>query len=341
MAPTGQAAAFADPGLSGLILTSPETGWLEAPASSLQAIVARLQKIDTNAAQGQSVEVAAKLWRSPDDKQLLGITLSKWPSDIGNLDQAAKAGLNDECVSVTGNDPGSVEEAPGIAGSYAGVCPASSPTGNSLAVVVVRKGDYVALVEDIGVGTSPLGLSEIESVASRQNALLPAPAASAAPAIAGVLGLLVVFGLIALFVTRSRRSHKGRHTASRQAPLSPTPYWQTPPPPPPGSGQGLPPPWPAPAAVPGDEGAFSSSGPRAPTTLEGVAYSPVPSVAPSPERPSEAVTGKFVGWHGEKGDQSVLRYWDGSSWSARKQWDGTAWVPVAASAEPDKENRPS
>jgi hypothetical protein len=62
---------------------------------------------------------AAGLWRSADSKQVLGITPSKWPTDIANLAQAARTGPDEECVSLRGNDLAPASPAPTITGTLA------------------------------------------------------------------------------------------------------------------------------------------------------------------------------------------------------------------------------
>ena len=201
------AGAAGNTGLASLILPNPEPGWVRAPKSSVQGIVARLEKTDTKAAEGHAVTAAAELWRSVDSKQVLGITLSRsrWPTDVANLDQAARTGLDDECISVSGIDPTSVSPAPTIAGSLAATC-SSARARDTLAAVVARKGDYLEMVEDIGIDAKPLPLATVEALAARQYALLPTPTSSSAPAIGGGLGLVIVAALVAFFASRSRRS---------------------------------------------------------------------------------------------------------------------------------------
>ena len=40
----------------------------------------------------------------------------------------------------------------------------------------------------------------------------------------------------------------------------------------------------------------------------------------------DAAQGSAPGWYPEGGDNSLMRYWDGSKFTGRRRWDGSAWV---------------
>jgi len=197
------AGAAGAPDRDSLILVNPEPGWTEMPAAAVLPFVSGLERADTNALQGESVEIAAEVWRSPNGGQVLAIMISRWPSDIDGLEEAAHTIVNEECESSTGNYPGSLAALAGIAGSMAGTC-SPSGTGNSLAVAAATSGTDIELIEDIGIGTQPIALGEVEALASRQYRLLPTPPWSPGPAIGGAFGLMVVLSLLIFLVARRR-----------------------------------------------------------------------------------------------------------------------------------------
>jgi hypothetical protein len=40
----------------------------------------------------------------------------------------------------------------------------------------------------------------------------------------------------------------------------------------------------------------------------------------------DATSGSVPGWYPEGGNTSVMRYWDGTTFVARRHWNGTAWI---------------
>jgi hypothetical protein len=304
------ASAAGTPNLARLIIANPEPGWPQDSSTTVQPIVARLEKVDSNAVNGEAVPVAAKVWHSPGHDQLLAITLIQWPSNLGNLTNLAHTALSDECVAVSGNDPGSIESVPNLSGSLASVC-SSSQTGSQLAVADDIKGNDMEMVESIGVKGAPtLGLATVGTIASTQFAALPAPPTQTSGVIAGTVGALLTIGvavLIVVLVGRMVRRRRAAPNATPQALSNPALALIT----------GTPP-----DGMPGWN-VTSGDGPRPPQLppLDAVLAPTLPRTGTS-----------FVGWHPDDHDPSVQRYWDGYGWSVRVHWNGSAWIDESLSS---------
>ena len=54
--------------------------------------------------------------------------------------------------------------------------------------------------------------------------------------------------------------------------------------------------------------------------VRGPTYSAVPAGLRESPRPRD------VGWHFDPDDMSVQLFWDGKSWTARRQWNGQSWI---------------
>lgn len=297
------------PPLNVLIVNNPEPGWQSAPAPVLAAIVQQLQKVDANAASGQPVQVAARVWASPEGNQLVAVTLSLWPGSV-DLDQLARAGLGDECLSVTGNNPAAVGSDPAIPGSLQAACGAPGAM-NRVAVVVAHQGPYMELVESIATGgATPASLSALDLVAAQQAAQLPAVASVSLPLVVGLaLGGAGALALALFAVVRWRRRRAALDvsawpmTFAAPAPLA---TWT--------------PPRPRPAY------SLSRMGPvtTLPSFWQFLEGGPG-SAGSSPTGRQTPAGGGTVGWQ-QFGDPRRLRYWDGRTWTAEVVWNGSAWV---------------
>jgi hypothetical protein len=213
--PEGAFASASRPDLGSLILANPEPGWQRAPQSEVQAITDRLETVDSNAVSGERVLVAARIWQSPTHLQLLTITLSRWPSNVGNLDQVLRTGLNDECVAFSGSNPRSIGSAPEIAGSLEATCPAST-AGARLSLVAARRGDLMEFIESISErGAAALEIKSVSRIARNQLAVLPAPPVDRTPIAIGVVALVLLTVIAALVVRSARRSSRPQPTAAR------------------------------------------------------------------------------------------------------------------------------
>ncbi|MHB1718880.1 MAG: hypothetical protein ACYCV1_01910 [Acidimicrobiales bacterium] len=290
------AAVSATP-LTQFLTANPEPGWQQAPATSVQPIVSRLEKVDTNAAQGQPVDVAAGLWISPSGSSMLGITLVRWPPNIGDLVQTLRAATANECVAVTGNDPGLMSSEPGIPGSLVAGCSGSGPGGQTIQenIVAALRGDVSMLVESFG--TSPLRVAQLYALAANQYAALPAKPNDSVPAVtAGVLAVAITLALVVLVAYR-------RRTRLRRPPVTVSTSWyQTS--------------HPIETARPTE----ASQTIRAPETAAPATYDPVTS-APA-------------GWYPDPVYPMVQHYWDGARYIARARFDGTTWVTAPGADEP-------
>ncbi|HLG66428.1 MAG TPA: hypothetical protein VKV36_00985 [Acidimicrobiales bacterium] len=295
-----------------MILHDPEPGWTQATDSaSVQQIVDRLEKLDSNAVQGEQVRVAAELWRSPGATDILAITVIMWPSNV-DVDQVMRTGLDDECVTTTGQNPPSVSPVAALGGSLGTRCAAQQGAAVQLAVVTAHRGPDVEMVESIGLGgTAPLSLRTLGDVAARQYQALPAPPASTGPIVGGVIIAAVAAGLLAIALRARAARRRSRMAVA-------------------GLGNWAPP-------LPGQATA-AGSGPGAPVgpALLSAAGAPPgragPHVPHSPDTPPPSGTGAAaraalaIGWHQEGEDPYHQRYWDGSAWTARIHWDGSSWV---------------
>ncbi len=304
------ASAAGAPDLGGLILANPEPGWPQDSSASVQPIVSRLEKVDSNAVNGEAVPVAAKVWHSPNHDQLLAITLIQWPANLGDLSNLARTGLSDECVAVSGNDPGSIESVPNLIGSFAAIC-SSSQSGSQLAVADDIKGNDMEMVESIGIKGAPtLGLATVGTIASTQFDALPAPPTQASGVIAGTVGALLTIGVAVLIVVLVSRKVRKRRTAPPAGPQA----------------------WPIPAFAP-ITGTHPDEMPGWDVTSGGAPPPPqLPPLHAVLAPMSSPGTGNVVGWHADENDPSVQRYWDGYGWSVRVHWDGSAWVKESLSA---------
>lgn len=332
--------------LSSYILQDPVLGWTPEPASAVSQITNRLEKLDSNAVGSGRVIAAGSIWRDHQSADLLAITLTKWPSNLGSWNRTMTVALDDECVAVTGNDPTSVTPATGLPGSKSTLC--SSANGRSqLAVTVARKGDVVEMVEAVGIDGLPMGLVAVDGIASREYALLPAaPAASPLPA-AGGAALVVGVAALALLLVRRRRKAKAAVAALATSGFAHVPA---------GSYGLSVPPWQG-QAIGQPNGASEPHGSareqQHPATHLRSSRSPVAddeffaggrrrqvdsgtgsrAVAGSLDPPAAAVPLE-VGWHPAEDDPYILRYWNGTSWTDRVRWDGTEWKRIEDDALP-------
>jgi|GEM_PF-2659571 len=332
------AAAAGDPAVDQYILNNPEPGLQAAPAPALAQVIDRIQKLDTNAAGGQPVHVAAQLWEAPDQVSFLAITVIRWPANV-DLGQVLHTAVDDECVSLTGNNPPSLGPAPGVSGSLLGTC-TSSPSGLATPTVTATlaatsKGPYSALVESIGIGTSPLDATTVTDILSRQDSALPAlPFNAGAAAGIGLAVAAVLGGAVGLAVGLARRSQRRRRPAALGGTPGPWPVAGVPVGPPAGAG-----PW----AMPASAGTGPAAAPGQPGAQ--LARSDWPSSYQSPPSPgwqalseriaagqataaSPASAPTAPGWYRDPNDPNVRRYWDGTRWRARSRWDGTNWVSL-------------
>ena len=311
------------PTLSSYIVSDPEPGWTEAPASDTESVVSQLQEIDSNAVNGESVPVAVDVWQSPDGNQLLAITLSQWPSNVNDLSQVPRTGLGDECVAVTGNNPTSIGSVPNISGSFDTVCN-STESGAQLAVTDALKGNDLEMVESIGIRGSPaLSLTVLGNIAFAQYAALPSPAPSSPSFVPGTIGFALIIGVgvvVILFARRTRKPKRDMSWALANSGVSPLLTG------PPLSGGGVQ--YSAYGGNPIQPGVTTSHvapfvvAPAPFVTSRSPAFDTTVPRAVDPV-PAPALS---VGWHAETGNTMLQQYWDGNAWTARVQWNGSAWV---------------
>jgi hypothetical protein len=47
---------------------------------------------------------------------------------------------------------------------------------------------------------------------------------------------------------------------------------------------------------------------------------------PTTSHHPDASPGSAPGWYQEGGDTETMRYWDGTTFTARRRWNGSLWV---------------
>lgn len=347
---TSSAGAAGNPVVARYIVPRPVPGWSHWPKLS-NGVVAALEK--GIGASDPGVLVAADGWVSTSGELAVALVVPshRFPYVISN-------GVEQGCEGVVHSKASSVNRIPGVAKSGEGMC---ARKDDKLTVVEAGwiRGGTIAVVEGIG-----LSEAAVNKICRQQDALLPStgihvqsapattvpastipaattpagtagsPASSGLPSWAllgaGVLIVALAVGLV-LFV-RSRRSKpsivtpawtRGSATAAGNGgawddvgagarPDGPSPTVQQS-----GFPEARPVAWqPGPvrdagAAARGSYGDPSAIG----TTPVAVAVLPEPSPAP--------------GWHPVGGDPHLLRYWDGSAWTALNRWDGQSWIDQA------------
>lgn len=298
------AAAAGDPGLDARIVVPASAGWRTAPASEVAAIVSRITKLDDDGLSqpGTHVQVAAELWTSPASDALVGVTLVQWPSAVDNLDQTVAAGVRQECVATTGNNPDATGSLPTVLGSVTASCTGNGVSGT---IVAAHRGSVSELVETYSLGPTgtPMPATQLDAMATTQFQRLPAVPSSVAPVVGTVVAVAAAISLLAVVVRRSRRS-------GRAVPATPAGFE-------PGSGPGA---------------AASYGMPPVTAAYPGPAAPPVSQVPVQPMARPGPATGEALaplggapGWHPVEGDPLQLRFWDGTRWASSVRWDGTEW----------------
>jgi hypothetical protein len=290
-----------DPTLDNLIV-QPGISWQSMPDSIVLPIVHRIDKFDSNAVNGEQVEVAARLWKSSDPTVgIAGVTLVRWPSNIRNLNQMQTSGTNNECVDATGNNPLSTSKLPNIPNSMVVTCAGTVPTtGNTIkgTVISILKGDIMAVVESFGI--QPLTANRLTPIATAQYYALPAAGSSVTVGdniIFALVGFTLLFVVVAIpvglifFLVRRKRK--------KVQPVMSYPL----------GGYGYQPGGYGPAAYEAYAANLSAS------------RATVPTVATPDE-----TTVKKPGWYSKGSDSWTQFYWDGTRWTGHVvHWNGTAW----------------
>ncbi len=325
--------AVADPVLNGMIMANPVPGWRRASPQAVQALSARLRAELSNDTRGQTVDVAAQVWEPPTGaSQLLDITLEQWPSDRSNLDQIMSTTLDNECLTVTGDDPSSIGSAANLGGALSSLCK-SAVTNSQLAIVIARKGDYMEVVESIGINGDPaLSPASVDQIASSQYVTLPGVPSDVGEIVIGVLSFLGVAGAAIAVVEARKRRSTGWHAGlpvQRQDP------------------------W-AGAGMHAGAGGTVMAGGMPLASSSATATAPDFYIAggvldrgdshgdsSSPSAPGDAASApdfyiaggvrhdsQPAGWYPENGNPRAQRYWDGRAWTQRAEWNGVEWAPA-------------
>jgi len=301
-------------------------GWhLVTNNVALNQISQAIQKADNNDLSGGSAHLAIRWWTSgsfsptSSTGQVIAITVTDWPSNIGNLSQALLAGLKNDCLAISGQDPTGITPVANVPNGHIESC---SGGGTQLVAASAPRGHYSAMVESIGINSPPLGSPYVRTILTAQYKKLPNHT-SVVDAIIGILIILfilavVIFLIIKLVSRFRRRGQTPPYTDSG----SPDGYgfpvsngWEQP------AGYGLPL---SPSMQPTPHMYAQPQGGdpmwQIPSTAGEIHQNNLMTDTVAMVEPQEA------GWYDVDGDQYHRCYWDGTGWTSEIRWNGSDWV---------------
>jgi hypothetical protein len=216
------ASAAGDATLDRLIVNDANPGWEPLP-SNFSEELASLEQRSVSSVSGESVSVAAQGWH--DGAARLVVILVRFSDDVPVADRNARAAVISLCASATGNSPTAVEPFAGIEHSAEGNCTGKTASGDALSAFSISWAKRNVFVIVSGSGLSQ---SEVEAVATGQDAALPAGgvmqdshSSNAALGFAVIGGVVVAAAVgIGLFISRSRK--RKRESATDGALAYPT-----------------------------------------------------------------------------------------------------------------------
>lgn len=323
-------AGAAQPVSSLIVSPTLPSGWhLVTNNVALNQISQAIQKADNNDLSGGSAHLAIRWWASgsfsptSSTGQVIAITVTDWPSGVGNLSQALLAGLKNDCLAISGQDPTGITPVANVPNSHIESCGGG---GTQLVAASAPRGHYSAMVESIGINSPPLGSPYVQTILTAQYKKLPNHV-SVAYAIIGIVIILlilaaIIFGLIKLVSRLRRRGQTPPHVDFGSfdgygSPVSHNGFGQE-------TGYGLPlspsmQPTPHMYAQPqGGELVWQT-----PTAAGEVYQNNLMAGTEAMMQPPE------VGWHDVDGDQYHRRYWDGTGWTSEIRWNGSDWVSAS------------
>ena len=336
--------AAGDPTLNSLIIADPEPGWTNLSTTEtnsmqnqIQTEFQRLQTAD------ETFSTAVDGWQSPQgasSDSLVVFLVESVGASTSNMSPGSL--VSGFCSGATNVNNVPTSPIPNVPSSAIATC---SDTTESVTVGGATKGNLIELISSFG--TSPLGESAVEQVVGDQLDALPASTSSGtkpsgattsgsgggsntAIIIGGAGGGVVVVlgGVLAFVLLRKRRSQAspggGLH-AGPGASVDPVsamgfgPPGVHPSPP-----VGVPPVGVQPVGTPLPQAEATPShdpwGGSDPGWVSSLDAPPVTGHHPDAS-PSSA-----PGWYPEGGDSETMRYWDGTTFTARRRWNGSLWV---------------
>jgi hypothetical protein len=337
------ASAAGNPTLDKLIISDPESGWSDLSSTETSSLDNSIQtELQAKAASGQTFSTAVEGWQSPDGASTALLVIFLVQATSGSLDTNATSIASNFCSGATDTTPASTPQIPNISSSAIATCAGG---GVNATIGTAIKGSTLTMVAS--TGSQVLGVSDIEPVVESQLNALPGSggsggsgsstsgsSSSTGAIVGGIVGVVVVAGIVIAIVMIMRRRQSGVAVAGAGAP-SPPGFGG----PPPMGGSGFYPPNQGVAAPPAapTQPAPTQSAPSyvAPASSSGDDpwgggadpgwVSPLDSPPVSTPH-QDAAQGSAPGWYPEGGDNSLMRYWDGSKFTGRRRWDGSAWV---------------
>ncbi len=350
--------ATGDPTLSALIISDPEAGWSNlssAETGDFQTqIETEFQRLETA---NQTFSSAVGGWQSPQGASadsLVVFLVESIGSETQDITAASLA--SGFCSGATNANSVPTSPIPNVPDSAIATC---SDTTQSVTVGTATKGNLLELIASFG--TSPLANSAVEQVVGDQLDALPrsAPAGSSSSSGGGtdtaviigdvVGGVVIVAGAVIAFVMVRRRRAQPVVAAAGLPGAMPTPTPTATPAPfaapapvaapaprgrglrttrrhadshvgmSPGDPPGPPPVLPGRPDLPGhpEHDPFAAADPGWVSSLDAPAAT---------DHHADASVGSAPGWYPEGEDAETLRYWDGTTFTARRRWNGSDWV---------------
>jgi Protein of unknown function (DUF2510) len=322
------AMAAGNPTLDKLIISDPEAGWSDLSPTETSGLATSIEtELESKAIAGQTFSTAVEGWQSPEGASTSILVIFLVQATTGNLDSTATSVASNFCSGATETTPASTPAIPNISSSAVATC-----SGNSVnaSIAVAIKGSILTMVAS--TGSQVLGVSSLEPVVASQLNALPGSStstgstsgSSSSSAIVGGIVLVVLVALIVIATVLLMRRRQSRLAAAGTAggvqPMGGPGFYppEQPGAPPAGvQAQQAPSPYVVPGAATSDDPWSGGGDPGWVSPL---------GAPPPPAAPSDAGAVSAPGWYPEGGDNSVMRYWDGTKFTGRRRWDGTAWV---------------
>jgi hypothetical protein len=327
---TATAMAAGNATLDKMIIADPESGWTSLSSTETSSLASSIEtELQSKASSGESFSTAVEGWQSPSGAGVGLLVIFLVQANNGSINGSAGSIASNFCNGATNTTPASTPQIPNIDSSAIATCTGG---GTNATIGTAIKGSILTMVAS--TGTQVLGVSDVEPVVSSQLNALPggstgsasSSSSSTATIIGGVVIVVVVAGII-VGVILMRRRQSGVAVAGTGGPA---PGFGGPPPAGgggfyPQQGATAPPVAPAqptqsyapPAPAAADDPWGGGADPGWASSLD----APPPTTAHA-----DAAQGSAPGWYPEGGDNTVMRYWDGSNFTGRRRWDGSAWV---------------
>ncbi len=213
---TVPAGAAGDPALDRLIVEEPVPGWTQLPASLLQSLSSGLSRTESGIT-NEAATSAIEGWQGATGGQTMIVALVRFPQNIPFASRNSREGAISMCTSSTGNPPSIVQAFGSIPGAQEAQCSGTTASGIAIAGTSLSwvKGNVIVAMEGVGPPQS-----EVESVALRQDAAVPADGVQDAGSDTGIVVAVLVGAAAAIALgvtvglTLRRRTRLRRATAS-------------------------------------------------------------------------------------------------------------------------------